>query len=54
MVWWVRMRSGTYMPVTDEAISHFADCPEARHYRKSADVQDAEGNTNVQKEQEAP
>lgn len=33
-VWWVKMRSGKLNPITDELISHFADCPRAEELRK--------------------
>lgn len=34
-IWWVRTKNDRKMPVTDELVSHFADCPAAdRHRRK--------------------
>lgn len=33
-IWWVKMPSGKAMPVQDNGISHFAECPEAKRFRK--------------------
>ena len=33
-IWWVLTKNGRKMPVTDECISHFADCPNANEFRK--------------------
>ena len=33
-IWWVLTKNGKKMPVTDEGISHFADCTKAGEFRK--------------------
>lgn len=33
-IWWVVTRNGRRMPVTDELLSHFADCPAASKFRQ--------------------
>lgn len=33
-VWFLTMRSGKRSPFTEEAVSHFANCPEAGRFRR--------------------
>lgn len=33
-IWWVRMKSGKMNPITADGISHFADCSNAKQFRK--------------------
>ncbi|MEE9602569.1 MAG: hypothetical protein V3V75_04635 [Thermoguttaceae bacterium] len=33
-IWWVLTKNGRPAPYTNEAVSHFADCPHADRYRK--------------------
>jgi hypothetical protein len=34
-IWFLKTKAGKAMPVTDEGLSHFADCPDAEKYRKT-------------------
>lgn len=36
-IWFIRMKSGRCSPITDEGLSHFADCPNAADFRKGKD-----------------
>jgi len=36
-IWFVKSKNGKAMPVTDEALSHFADCPGANGFRKGGE-----------------
>jgi hypothetical protein len=33
--WFVRTKAGRLAPYTDDALSHFADCPHADRFRKA-------------------
>lgn len=33
-IWWVRSKAGKTMPITDEALNHFVDCPQAAQFKK--------------------
>lgn len=33
LIWFVVLQSGKRAPYTDEALNHFADCPEANQFR---------------------
>jgi hypothetical protein len=33
-IWWLKLPNGKKMPYTDDAVSHFADCPHAEEFRK--------------------
>lgn len=33
-IWWVKSKAGKIMPVTDEALNHFVDCPRAAQFKK--------------------
>lgn len=32
-IWWVEHNSGKAAPYTNEALNHFADCPDAQRFR---------------------
>jgi hypothetical protein len=34
-IYWIKTKNNKQMPVTDEAISHFANCPQAANFRHS-------------------
>jgi hypothetical protein len=33
-IWFVKTRAGKWNPIADEGVSHFADCPAAKEFRK--------------------
>ncbi len=41
-IWMVRMKSGKFNPVTADGISHFADCPNAKEFRRTRQSADPE------------
>lgn len=41
-IWMVRMKSGKFNPITSDAVSHFADCPNAQSFRHKHHDADSE------------